>query len=50
MKMEAAGFSEMSKYCYRLHDITYQKTAIIINIPVSAPLFHRQSHIATITW
>jgi len=49
MKMEAAGFFEMSTYCYRLH-ITYQKTAIIINTHVSAALFHRQSYIATITW
>jgi hypothetical protein len=49
MKIEAAGFSETSTYCYRLHDTTYQKTAII-NIPVAAALFQRQSHIATITW
>lgn len=48
--MEAAGFSEMSIYCYRLHDTTYQKTEIIINKPVAAALIHRQCHIATVTW
>jgi len=50
MKMEAAGFSEMSTYCNRLHDTTYQKTAIIINKPVAAALFHREIHIATVRW
>jgi hypothetical protein len=43
MMKAAAGFSEMSTYCYRLH-ITYWKTAIIINVLVSAALFHRQSY------